>query len=83
MSRQDWENRNRGNGARRSWDQVRVKINGPSAEAVAEVQEALADAFGSRAILSPVLPSNIDGRPSGFHAFCSITEDSPIGGYRQ
>jgi len=75
MSRQNWRNRDRGNGARRSWNQVRVKINGPSQEGVSEVQETLADAFGSRAILSPVLPSESYGEPAGFHAFVTITEE--------
>ena len=75
MSRQNWINRDRGNEARRSWNQVRVKINGPREKVVSEVQETLADAFGSRAILSPVLPSESYGRPAGFHAFVTITED--------
>jgi len=75
MSRQNKINRNRDNSARRSWNQVRIKINGPNQEGVSEVQETLANAFGSRAILSPVLPSESYGKPAGFHAFVTITEE--------
>ena len=53
-----------------TWNTVRVKIQGPSLRAVARVQETLAEAFGDRAILSPILRSN----PSGFHAYVTVLE---------
>ena len=75
MSRQNWNNHGRSNGARRSEDQTRCKINGPTREAISEVQDILADAFGRRALLSPVMPSTSYGQPSGFHAFVTISRD--------
>jgi len=49
---------------------VRVKITGPTTNVVANVQDALAETFKGRIILSPILRSD----PRGFHAFATITE---------
>ena len=63
------------NGARHTWNQLRIKINGPDQDPIYEVQQVLAKAYGHRAILSPVMRSESYGRPSGYHAFVTITED--------
>ncbi len=53
---------------------VRVKITGPTTNVVADVQDALADAFQGHIILSPILRSD----PHGFHAFATIRGGSAM-----
>jgi len=49
---------------------VTIKIVGEELNAVAEVQDVLIAAYGSRMYLSPILRSE----PSGYHAFATLLE---------
>ncbi len=49
---------------------VTIKIVGEYLDAVAEVQDVLVEAYGSRMYLSPILRSE----PSGYHAFATLLE---------
>ena len=48
-----------------------VKVTGLTTDIVAEIQDIIAEAYGDRIILSPILRSH----PQGFHAFCTILEE--------
>lgn len=51
---------------------VTIKIVGEELNAVAEIQDILIEAYGSRMYLSPILRSE----PSGYHAFATLLEAS-------
>lgn len=49
---------------------VTIKIVGEQLNAIAEIQDVLVDAYGTRIYLSPILRSE----PTGYHAYATLLE---------